>query len=132
MESQTIEWKETWRDEYMRTICAFANTSGGTLEIGRRDDGIVVGVSNINKLLEDLPNKIKNAMAIVADVAVCESNGLQYVTATVGAYPFPISYHGIYYIRSGSTTQELTPVGDDAGQGDGNGISQLFQRYYQL
>lgn len=108
MENQTTEWKETWRDEYMRTICAFANTSGGTLEIGRRDDGQIMGLSNITKLLEDLPNKIKNAMAIIADVDMKDFNGKQYIAVTVGAYPFPISYHGIYYIRSGSTTQELT------------------------
>ena len=41
MESQNIEWKESWRDEYMKTICAFANASGGTLETAwtyNRDD----------------------------------------------------------------------------------------------
>ena len=58
MENQTTEWKETWRDEYMRTICAFANASGGTLEIGRCDNGELTGVANAAKLLEDLPNKI--------------------------------------------------------------------------
>ena len=108
MESQTTEWKETWHDEHMRTICAFANASGGVLEIGRRNDGEVVGVPNIAKLLEDLPNKIKNAMAIIADVDTRESGGKRYITIGVGAYSFPISYHGVYYIRSGSTTQELT------------------------
>jgi ATP-dependent DNA helicase RecG len=108
MESQTIEWKEAWHDEHMRTICAFANATGGVLEIGRLDDGEVIGVSGIKKLLEDLPNKIKNAMAIVADVDTRESNGKQYIAVTVRDYPFPISYHGVYYVRSGSTTQELT------------------------
>lgn len=47
-------------------------------------------------------------MAIIADVAVRSANGREYIAITVGAYPFPISYHGAYYIRSGSTTQELT------------------------
>ena len=108
LENQKMEWKESWRDEYMKTLCAFANVSGGTMEIGRCDNGEIIGVSNTAKLLEDLPNKIKNAMAIIADVEVLESNGKPYISITVGAYPFPISYHGIYYIRSGSTTQELT------------------------
>jgi ATP-dependent DNA helicase RecG len=109
LENQTTEWKESWRDEYMKTLCAFANASGGTLEIGRNDLGAVVGVENTAKLLEDLPNKIKNAMAIVADVAVHDNgDGKEYISVVVGAYPFPISYHGIYYVRSGSTTQELT------------------------
>ena len=108
MESQFLEWKETWRDEYMKTLCAFANASGGTLEIGRIDSGEIVGIADSAKLLENLPNKIKNAMAIVADFAAHDSDGKEYITITVGAYPFPISYHGAYYIRSGSTTQELT------------------------
>ena len=108
MEDQQTEWKESWRDEYMRTLCAFANTSGGTLEIGRNDSGAVVGISNTEKLLEDIPNKVKNAMAIVAFIEVHEMSGKKYISVKVAAYPFPISYHGRYYIRSGSTTQELT------------------------
>ena len=108
MESQNLELKETWRVEYMKTLCAFANATGGVLEVGRNDDGVVVGVMDTAKLLEYLPNKIKNAMAIVADVAAREADGREYVIITVVAYPFPISYHGVYYIRSGSTTQELT------------------------
>ena len=29
-ESQTVEYKESWRDEYLKWICGFANTQGGT------------------------------------------------------------------------------------------------------
>jgi len=92
----------------MKTLCAFANAFGGVLELGRNDNGEIVGIADKAKLLEDLPNKIKNAMAIVADIVVHETKGKEYIAITVGAYPFPISYHGVYYIRSGSTTQELT------------------------
>ncbi len=33
-ESQNIEFKESWRDEYLRWICGFANAQGGLLYIG--------------------------------------------------------------------------------------------------
>ena len=33
-EQQNLEWKESWRDEYLRWICGFANAEGGTLVIG--------------------------------------------------------------------------------------------------
>jgi ATP-dependent DNA helicase RecG len=33
-ESETIELKESWRDEYLKTIAAFANTNGGSMLIG--------------------------------------------------------------------------------------------------
>jgi len=32
-ESQTVEFKESWKDEYLKTVCAFANTDGGVLYI---------------------------------------------------------------------------------------------------
>lgn len=59
-ESQNIEWKELWQDEYLKWICGFANAQGGRIYIGRQDDGTVVGVDNSKKLLETLPNKIQN------------------------------------------------------------------------
>ncbi len=28
-ESQNVEWKESWQDEYLKWICGYANASGG-------------------------------------------------------------------------------------------------------
>ena len=36
IESQNIEFKESWHDEYQKWICGFANAQGGTLYIGLR------------------------------------------------------------------------------------------------
>ena len=108
MESQNVEWKASWRDEYLKWICAFANASGGTLEIGRNDKGFLVGLSDVKKLLEDIPNKIRSAMGIVADVELRNDNSKQYIAININSYPFPISCNGKYYYRSGSTTQELS------------------------
>lgn len=55
MESQNTEWKESWKDEYLKTICAFANTEGGMMTLGVNDQGKIVGVSNPEKLLKQLP-----------------------------------------------------------------------------
>ena len=38
-ESQNIEYKESWRDEYLKWVCGFANAQGGRIYIGVRDDG---------------------------------------------------------------------------------------------
>ena len=46
VENQTLEWKESWRDEYLKWISVFANSVGGIMEIGRRDDGKVIGIPN--------------------------------------------------------------------------------------
>ncbi len=56
-ESQHIEWKESWRDEYIKWICGFANAQGSILYIGKNDQGQVIGLENSRKLLEDIPKK---------------------------------------------------------------------------
>ena len=39
VESQNVEFKSAWRDEYLKVICAFANADGGTIYIGVDDKG---------------------------------------------------------------------------------------------
>ena len=51
-ESQLIEYKESWRDEYLKWICGFANAQGGVFYIGKRDDGSVCGVADSKQLLQ--------------------------------------------------------------------------------
>jgi ATP-dependent DNA helicase RecG len=55
-ESQNIEYKVLWKDEYLKQVCGFANSKGGILYIGIDDKGIAVGLKNLKKLLEDLPS----------------------------------------------------------------------------
>ena len=107
-ESQHVEWKEVWHDEYLKWICGFANAQGGMLVIGKNNKGLAVGVKNAHKLLEDLPNKIRATMGIVADVNLRMKDRMETIEITVPTYPNAISYHGKYYFRSGSTNQELS------------------------
>lgn len=67
-ESQNVEYKSTWRDEYLKWICGFANASGGVLYIGIDDDGMVSGIDNHNELLEQLPNKFRDILGVYAEV----------------------------------------------------------------
>lgn len=73
-EHQGVEWKEIWKDEYLKWICGYANAQGGTLIIGKDDNGEVKGIRNAKKLLEDIPNKIVSTMNIIADVNLIEEN----------------------------------------------------------
>ncbi len=106
-ENQRIEWKESWRDEYLKWICGFANAEGGVLVIGRNDRGVAVGVDNAKKLLEDIPNKVRDTLGIMVDVNLRRESGKELVEIVVEPYPTPISYKGEYHYRSGSTKQEL-------------------------
>jgi ATP-dependent DNA helicase RecG len=106
-ESQHVELKESWRDENLKTLSAFANTVGGKLYVGIRDDGTICGVRNSSKLMEDLPNKINNILGVHANINVQEKDNLKYLEIEIVKSPYPVSFQGRFYIRSGSTTQEL-------------------------
>ena len=109
-ESQNIEYKESWRDEYLKWVCGFANAQGGTIYIGIDDAGNVVGVKDVKKLMEDIPNKIQSGLGIVADVNMLTKDGKDYLEIKVKPSSFPISYHGEFHYRSGSTKQQLTGI----------------------
>ncbi|MBQ3282192.1 MAG: putative DNA binding domain-containing protein [Eubacterium sp.] len=109
-ESQNVEYKESWRDEYLKWICGFANAQGGTLYIGINDDGSVVGLQEADKLMVDIPNKIKLSMGLTADVDRHSLEGKEYIEIQVKPSSYPISYHGQFHYRSGSTKQVLEGV----------------------
>jgi ATP-dependent DNA helicase RecG len=107
VENQKIEWKRQWRDEFLKGICGLANAQGGTLEIGRDDNGVIVGIDNAKALLEELPNTIRHSLGIVPSIELFEEGCKQYLAVSVDASSAPVSYRGRHYLRSGSTTQEL-------------------------
>ena len=107
-ESQTVEFKESWRDEYLKILCAFANTDGGVLYLGISDDGKPVGLKNVKQLLEILPNKIRNSLNIIPSVKVEKINSKEIIKIEISPSEVPISYKGRFYIRAGSTTQEVS------------------------
>jgi ATP-dependent DNA helicase RecG len=106
-ENQNIEWKESWRDEYLKWICGFANANGGKIVIGKNDLGNVVGIKDSKKLLEDIPNKVRDILGIIVDVNLHETQIGEYIEIDIEAYPYPVNYKGQYHYRSGSTKQEL-------------------------
>ncbi|MBO7438815.1 MAG: putative DNA binding domain-containing protein [Bacteroidales bacterium] len=109
-ENQNIEYKESWRDEYLKWICGFANAQGGKLYIGIDDSGNVCGVKDAHRLSEDIPNKIVALLGIVADVNVHSKGGKEYIEIDVAPSNVPISLKGVYHYRSGSTKQELNGI----------------------
>jgi ATP-dependent DNA helicase RecG len=77
-EHQNIEYKQSWHDDYLKWVCGFANAQGGTIFIGKDDYGNVLGISDYKKLMDEIPNKIRNSMGITVEV--------NYHTALFGSY----------------------------------------------
>jgi len=107
-ETQNIEYKQSWHDDYLKWICGFANAQGGVIYIGKDDVGKVVGVENYKRLMDDIPNKIRDTMGITAEVNLQQEGEHYFIEITTQSYAVPISLRGKYYYRSGSTKHELT------------------------
>ncbi|TYB90007.1 MAG: transcriptional regulator [Kosmotoga sp.] len=106
-EKQNIEFKKSWRKEYLKTIAAFANTEGGSLYIGIDDKGDALNIKNKEKLLEDLPNIIRNHLQITPSIETENIGGKEVIKISVNKLPFPIYFNGKIFRRAGSTTQEI-------------------------
>lgn len=121
-ETHNVEYKQSWRDEYLKWVCGFANAQGGKIFIGMDDKGEVVGVADYKKLMDDIPNKTVNHLGLVVDVNLHKKNDLHYIEIQVPVSTVPISYHGAYHYRSGSTKQELK----------GNALNQFMLKKMNL
>lgn len=106
-ENQNIEWKEIWKDEYLKWICGYANAQGGSIYIGMSDEGEILGVDHVENLLDILPNKIMDALGIVCDINEIKKGEHSVIEIDVAAQPFPVNYHGEYFYRSGARKQTL-------------------------
>jgi ATP-dependent DNA helicase RecG len=109
-ENQNTEYKSSWRDEYLKWVCGFANSNGGKLLIGIDDHGTILGIDNARELLVQLPNKFRDVLGVFADVNLYEFEGKNHVEIIVPRYDVPISLRGKYYVRKGSSLQELSGI----------------------
>ncbi len=108
IENHHTEFKKIWKDECLKSICAFANAKGGKLFIGLDNQGDVIGIDNHKKLLDDLPNKIRDILGLFPQINHKTKNGKNYIEIVVDSCKNPVSYHGHFYYRSGSTIQDLS------------------------
>src|SRR5690606_437048 len=74
---------------------------------GKDDNGKTIGLADAKKLLEEIPNKVRDVLGILVDVNLKETEQGDYLEIVVESYPNAISYKGQYHYRSGSTKQEL-------------------------
>lgn len=67
-------------------------------------------LTDFERLLEEIPNKIRNVMGIICDVQLHDEEEKKYISIKVNPYSVAVSLRGRYYYRSGSTKMELTGV----------------------
>lgn len=69
--------------------------------------GKVCGRENAARYLDDIPNKTKDILGITPDVTLKKKAGKDIIEVAVVPSSAPISYHGRFYTRSGSSSIEI-------------------------
>ena len=103
-ESKIVEFKTAFNHDTIESLVAFANTEGGSVYIGVRDDGRIVGVSLAAESETVWINEIKSktAPAIIPDADRLVVDGKNVVRLSIASLPVkPTSVQGRYYIRKG-------------------------------
>ena len=61
----------------------------------------------VKKLMEDIPNKVRDILGIIVDVNLQTQDGKDTIEICVSPSSYPVNYKGEYHYRSGSTKQLL-------------------------
>ena len=121
-ENQNIEFKQEYVPDIRKEVIGFANAEGGTVYVGIRKDGKVLGVEDLDGVMLQIVNSLKDALApdIMPFVRVnsVEIEGKQVVeiNVTTGTNrPYYLREKGLkpsgVYVRKGSSTQPMTAEG---------------------
>lgn len=119
IESELLELKEKYTDVICKEIVSFLNTSGGTIIIGVRDDGVVVGVDKIDETLKKVSDVISMQIEpnpqdeITSELKFDEGKTLIYINISKGnrniycQKKYGFSTNGCT-MRIGTTCREMT------------------------
>jgi len=108
-ESEHLELKERWTDRALEDLAAFANTNGGKLLIGVRDDSTVIGTKADDCELQRLANLITSRLGITPSLSVIDLEGHKVIEIEVNPARGLIPCKGRYLRRVGSTNRDFTP-----------------------
>lgn len=121
-ENQNIEFKQEYVPDIRKEVMGFANADGGTVYVGIRKDGVVLGVSDPDGVMLQIVNSLKDSLApdIMPFVRVTtielEEKPVIEIDVTTGTNrPYYLREKGLkpsgVYVRKGSSTQPMTEEG---------------------
>lgn len=106
-EGDSVEFKEAWTDKALRDLCAFANTRGGTLYVGVRDDGVVVGTAADDAQQRLVANLCDTKLRLTPTIEVERHAGRVVLAVTVRPAARLVRLEGRYYKRVGTASIEM-------------------------
>ncbi len=105
-EGSALEYKEGLSSGFARELVAFANSAGGRILVGVRDDGTVVGVKDSNGLRSRIQDMARNCDPPVK--VLVESIGDVIAVTVRESENKPVQCRDGFFWRQGASTQKLT------------------------
>jgi len=106
-EGENLEFKEQWNDHGPEALASFVNTKGGTLLIGVKDDGTVIGWNGKDRDQQRVINQIVEILGVHPVVSVDMQQGKPVLVIEVKTSPTLVACRGRYYHRVGNSTREI-------------------------
>ncbi len=116
-ETERIEFKEIFVNDIYKEVIAFANTDGGTIYVGVKNDGQAIGLKDIDETYARITNGIRDA--ILPDVTIfvkyiLEDNQIIRIEVGEGSFkPYYLKSKGLkssgVYVRQGATSVQASP-----------------------
>lgn len=121
-ENQNVEFKQEYVPDIRKEVMGFANADGGTVYVGVRKDGTVLGVSDPDYVMQQIINSLKDALApdvmpfVRVNTEEIEGKRIIEINVTTGTNrPYYLREKGLkpsgVYVRKGSSTQPMTEEG---------------------
>lgn len=112
-ESVSLEFKENLPDpsgKLAYEMAAFANTQGGTILIGVRDNGEIVGVPNPDRVIRDIANLARDSVTppIRPGISRVHIANHSVVAVEIPQQMLPRQVKGRHYLRVGTTVRQAT------------------------
>ena len=105
-EGSMLEYKESLSSSLARDLTAFANSSGGKVLLGVRDDGTVIGVRDSNKLRAQIQDIARNCDPPVK--ILIETVGKVTAITVRESESKPVQCRQGFFWRQGAVTQKLS------------------------
>lgn len=115
LEGKNVEFKRQYTDDIKYAVLAFANTDGGTLYIGINDDGSIKGIDDVDAVMLQVMNMIRDVIrpdvtiAVECKAELMENKNVIVLTVQRGtARPYYLANKGIrpagVYVRQGAAS----------------------------
>ena len=101
-ENNKIEFKEKVNENFFKSLSAFANTDGGCIYLGIKDDKSIKG---FNGQQENIINQIIDCLGIQPKIEIENIEDKEILLIKVEKSNNLIAYKNIYYKRIGNTTR---------------------------